>query len=78
MYENNLQEVVIFITVSLRLVLLAQSTLSGTVTDTASGQPLPGVNVVVEGSNNGVSTDFDGKYTLHQSQEWGNRQYFLT
>ncbi|RZJ33248.1 MAG: SusC/RagA family TonB-linked outer membrane protein [Flavobacterium sp.] len=44
--------------------VLAQSTLSGTVTDKASGQPLPGVNVVVEGSNNGVSTDFDGKYSL--------------
>jgi TonB-linked SusC/RagA family outer membrane protein len=43
---------------------LAQSTLSGTVTDKVSGQPLPGVNVVVEGSNNGVSTDFDGKYQL--------------
>jgi TonB-linked SusC/RagA family outer membrane protein len=43
---------------------LAQSTLSGTVTDKVSGQPLPGVNVVVQGSNNGVSTDFDGKYQL--------------
>ncbi len=44
--------------------VLAQSTLSGTVTDKASGQPLPGVNVAVKGGGNGVSTDFDGKYQL--------------
>src|SRR5688572_13458213 len=44
--------------------ILAQGTLSGTVTDQASGEPLPGVNVVVQGSNDGVSTDFDGKYQL--------------
>lgn len=54
----------LFLLLVLPLNLLAQSTLSGTVTDKASGQPLPGVNVVVEGSNNGVSTDFDGKYQL--------------
>lgn len=54
----------LFLLLILPLSALAQSTLSGTVTDKASGQPLPGVNVVVEGSNNGVSTDFDGKYQL--------------
>ncbi len=45
--------------------VLAQGTLRGTVVDQASGQPIPGVNVVVEGSNNGVSTDFDGKFELN-------------
>jgi TonB-linked SusC/RagA family outer membrane protein len=54
----------LFLLLFLPLSVLAQSTLSGTVTDATSGQPLPGVNVVVEGSNNGVSTDFDGKYQL--------------
>lgn len=54
----------LFLLLALPFSVLAQSTLSGTVTDKASGQPLPGVNVVIEGSNNGVSTDFDGKYTL--------------
>lgn len=54
----------LFLLLTLPFGALAQSTLSGTVTDKASGQPLPGVNVVVEGSNNGVSTDFDGNYTL--------------
>lgn len=44
--------------------VLAQSTLSGTVLDGTSKQPLPGVNVVVQGSATGTQTDFDGKFQL--------------
>ncbi|MGB3606002.1 carboxypeptidase-like regulatory domain-containing protein, partial [Psychroserpens sp.] len=33
--------------------------ISGTVSD-ASGLPLPGVNIVVQGTTNGTQTDFDG------------------
>ncbi len=36
---------------------------AGTVTD-ASGQPLPGVNIVIKGTNKGTQTDFDGNYSL--------------
>ncbi|HEX8270049.1 MAG TPA: SusC/RagA family TonB-linked outer membrane protein [Flavobacterium sp.] len=43
---------------------LAQNTLTGRVLETASGQPLPGVNVVVQGTTNGTSTDLDGNFTL--------------
>ncbi len=43
---------------------LAQSTLSGSVVDSKSNQPLPGVNVTVQGANKGTSTDFDGKFQL--------------
>ena len=43
---------------------IAQSVVSGTVLDKVSGQPIPGVNVNVQGSTTGVSTDFDGKYQL--------------
>ncbi|EIJ38809.1 TonB-linked outer membrane protein, SusC/RagA family [Galbibacter orientalis DSM 19592] len=46
-------------------VLLAQEkTVSGTVTDGDDGMPLPGVTVVVKGTSNGTSTDFDGNFTL--------------
>lgn len=38
-------------------------TVTGIVTD-ASGQPLPGCNVLVRGTNSGTVTDFDGLYTI--------------
>lgn len=41
-----------------------QKTLSGTVSD-ASGVPLLGANVIVKGTNQGVVTDFDGKFSLN-------------
>lgn len=41
----------------------SQKDISGTVTD-EDGQPLPGVNIVVEDSNKGGQTDFDGNYTI--------------
>ena len=43
--------------------LQAQNIVSGTVTD-SQGVPLPGVSVVQQGTNQGTSTDFDGKYSL--------------
>jgi len=43
---------------------LAQSTVKGIVRDNTTGEPLPGVNVSVEGTTNGTSTDMDGSYTL--------------
>ena len=40
---------------------------SGTVSD-ENGVPLPGATVVVEGTSTGVSTDFDGNYSISASQ----------
>ncbi len=37
---------------------------AGVVTD-QTGAPLPGVNIVENGTSNGVSSDMDGKYTLN-------------
>lgn len=48
--------------------LFAQNkTISGTVTESESGVPLPGVNVVEKGTNNGTSTDFDGNFNISVS-----------
>tara|TARA_R110002050_G_scaffold73581_1_gene158274 strand:+ start:394 stop:3627 length:3234 start_codon:yes stop_codon:yes gene_type:complete len=44
-----------------------QKTVSGTVTD-QGGLPLPGVNIVVEGTTTGTQTDFDGNYSIMASQ----------
>ncbi len=41
----------------------AQIAVSGTVTDT-NGEPLPGVEILVVGTQNGTVSDFDGQYTI--------------
>ena len=49
----------------LPLAAIAQSTaITGTVTDSDDGTPLPGVSVVEKGTYNGSVTDLDGNYTL--------------
>jgi len=40
--------------------------ISGIVLDKASGQPLPGVNILIEGSVLGAATDLDGMYFILQ------------
>ena len=48
--------------------MLAQSkTVTGTVTDATDGSPLPGVNVLVQGTTTGSQTDFDGNYSIEAS-----------
>lgn len=44
---------------------IQQQKIVGTVTDAATNEPLPGVNVTIEGTTLGVITDFDGKFTLN-------------
>ena len=46
----------------------AQSTLSGTVVDD-SNQPLPGVNIIIQGTAIGTTTDFDGNFSLTTSEQ---------
>ena len=45
-----------------------QITITGTVTD-ASGEPLPGVSVMVKGTTQGTATDTNGAYTLAVQNE---------
>ncbi|WP_445736293.1 SusC/RagA family TonB-linked outer membrane protein [Mariniflexile sp.] len=40
-------------------------TVSGVVTGSEDNMPVPGVNVIVKGTSRGVSTDFDGKYSIN-------------
>ncbi|WAC03591.1 carboxypeptidase-like regulatory domain-containing protein [Lacinutrix neustonica] len=46
-----------------QLTFAQEKTISGSVSD-ESGLPLPGVNVIVAGTNDGTQTDFDGKYSI--------------
>ena len=55
----------IFLFLLLPIALIAQDlSVSGTVFDQESKQPLPGVAVYVDGSNVGAVTDFDGNFTI--------------
>nr|AOE05584.1 TonB-dependent receptor [uncultured bacterium] len=50
--------------VAILFVGIAQAqTVTGTVTE--ENGPLPGANVIVKGTSNGVTTDFDGNYSLN-------------
>ena len=48
-------------------ILAGQKTVTGIVVDEI-GIPLPGASVVEVGTTNGVSTDFDGNYTIDVSE----------
>ncbi|MGB5943323.1 MAG: SusC/RagA family TonB-linked outer membrane protein [Leeuwenhoekiella sp.] len=54
---------------------LAQTTVTGNVTEAQSNLPIPGVNVIVEGTTNGTTTDFDGNYTLNNVPDGVNLVY---
>ncbi len=41
-----------------------QLKISGTIIDASSSEPLPGVNILIEGTNRGVISDVDGKYSI--------------
>ena len=49
------------------LISYGQNSISGVVTD-ENGVPLPGANVIIEDTNTGVSTDFDGNFEITASQ----------
>lgn len=42
----------------------AQKTITGTITDAETGDPLIGANVLIKGTTMGTVTDFDGNYSL--------------
>ncbi len=44
---------------------LAQTAVSGTITDGDSGDPLIGASILVTGTSTGTVTDFDGNFTLN-------------
>ena len=48
---------------------LAQTTISGTVTDADTKETLVGVNILVKGKVIGTITDLSGKFTLNVNQE---------
>jgi iron complex outermembrane receptor protein len=64
--KNLLQVILLFGFLTTRSSSYGQSeqTIQGTVTDVETHEPLPGVNVVIKGTTQGVVSDVDGKFSL--------------
>ena len=66
--------VIIILLVVLPVIVVGQSNtgqVSGIVTD-SSGEPLPGVTIVIEGTNLGTTSGMDGEYTLNIPENTDN------
>ncbi|HET6555997.1 MAG TPA: TonB-dependent receptor [Prolixibacteraceae bacterium] len=63
--RKNLKVLILILSLLVGNMAMAQQlVLSGKVTDSSSGETLPGVNIVVKGTANGTVSDMDGGYTL--------------
>ena len=65
---------ILLISISLLLsmgVALAQRVVSGKVTSDDGSGGIPGVNIVLEGTTNGTTTDFDGNFRLDVPEQGG-------
>jgi TonB-linked SusC/RagA family outer membrane protein len=54
----------LFLFLLLPFCAFSQNAVKGIVLDNGSGQPITGVNINIQGTSNGVSTDFDGKFQI--------------
>ena len=58
--------------------LSAQRSISGSVTDENSGEPLIGANILIVGMSAGTATDFDGNFTLDIPEDASELQISYT
>ena len=49
--------------------VLAQSQVTGTITDSEDGSPLPGVSIILKGTTSGTITDASGNFTISAGAE---------
>ena len=56
-----------FLLLIMQISFAQEKSITGTVTSKTDGIPLPGVNVIVQGTSNGAQTDFDGNYSITAS-----------
>lgn len=64
MYRNVLSLLFAFVLLPASLAWAQQGAVEGQVTDAETGDPLPGVNVVLEGTQRGAATSADGEYRI--------------
>ncbi|QTE24108.1 SusC/RagA family TonB-linked outer membrane protein [Polaribacter cellanae] len=56
----------LFLAFFVQISFAQRKTVTGTVSDKSG--PLPGVSIIIKGSNKGTETDFDGKFTVNVKQ----------
>lgn len=62
MKSNFRRALALLLVLLVQVTFAQQKTISGKVSD--ENGPLPGVNVIIKGTNNGTQTDFDGNYSI--------------
>ena len=62
--ENSKYFLTFCLSLFVSLAAFSQS-ISGTVTDAETGDPLLGVTIILKNTNKGVVTDFDGNYIIN-------------
>lgn len=66
---NPLKTLLIFLALAIPAISFSQVTkIMGTVTNKASGEPMPFVNIVFKGTNIGITTGFDGTFSIETSK----------
>jgi len=60
----NKQSIFICLLFFISISVYSQNTITGIVTSADDDQPIPGANIIVKGTSNGASTDFDGLFKL--------------
>ncbi|NKI33057.1 SusC/RagA family TonB-linked outer membrane protein [Croceivirga thetidis] len=66
MKRNHLKRLLVFMAFLFSGMAIAQTNVTGNVSDDQG--PLPGVNIIEKGTTNGVTTDFDGNYSIDVSE----------
>lgn len=62
---RNFKPILLSMLMLIPFAMFAQQTVKGIVLEKSSGQPLPGVNIIVKGTAIGTTSDFDGAFSLN-------------
>jgi TonB-linked SusC/RagA family outer membrane protein len=66
--KNFKTKLIVGLLISFSSIAFAQTDVSGTIFDT-DGNPIPGATVIVDGTTQGTTTDFDGNYTISANSD---------
>lgn len=68
LYSQRLRRFLIIHGVLFPILIFAQQSITGSITDADTNEPLLGVTILVQGTNKGTVTDFDGNFEIRNLQ----------